>query len=146
MDFSKALIELKKGEKLAREGWNGKGLYVTLVPGLKDIKPSVRMQEAHDIKRDELITIEPYFQIKNAQGTFNTWVPSVSDLLANDWEVLTRSTPRHLCEDAPQAKGSLDDNTYKKAECEGKGHIKVISKEFDSFEDMLEFIDNILKD
>jgi hypothetical protein len=33
----------------------------------------------------ELGEVEPFFIIKNTKGTFNTWVPSVSDLLAEDW-------------------------------------------------------------
>ena len=34
MDFSKALRELKNGNKVARQGWNGKGMYLFLSPSL----------------------------------------------------------------------------------------------------------------
>lgn len=30
MDFGKALAELKQGNKISREGWNGKNQYVVL--------------------------------------------------------------------------------------------------------------------
>lgn len=69
MDFSLALNELEAGHKIARKGWNGKGMWVELrwcTPG-----------------------INPHFVILNAQGTFDTWVPSVSDLLAEDWDIVT---------------------------------------------------------
>lgn len=33
MNFGQALEELKKGGRVAREGWNGKGMFLFLVPG-----------------------------------------------------------------------------------------------------------------
>ena len=33
MDFGKAIEALKAGKKVAREGWNGKGMFLFLVPG-----------------------------------------------------------------------------------------------------------------
>ena len=32
MNFGEALEKLKQREKVAREGWNGKGMYITLIP------------------------------------------------------------------------------------------------------------------
>lgn len=71
-DFGVALKYLENGHKLTREGWNGKGLYVELEKG-------------GDYKFSEIL---PYFVIKNAKNSFNTWVPSVSDLLAKDWQLV----------------------------------------------------------
>lgn len=72
MDFSDALRHLKSGQKLARAGWNGKGMYVQLNP-------------AKDFKNTELC---PFLTIKNVRNSFDTWVPSISDLLATDWEIV----------------------------------------------------------
>lgn len=72
-DFLWGLIKLKQGKIIARRGWNGKGMYVALAG-----------KEINDI-----VTIEPFLVIKNTKGTFNTWVPSISDLLADDWEDVT---------------------------------------------------------
>jgi hypothetical protein len=66
MDFSQALSSLKKGYKVQRSGWNGKGMYVFLNTNIEDI--------------------EPFFVIRTVNKTYNTWVPSISDLLSNDWE------------------------------------------------------------
>lgn len=71
MNFGQALEALKTGKKLAREGWNGKGLCVQLKNG----------------SDYGFLELRPFFVIKNDK-TFNTWVPSVSDVLAEDWEVL----------------------------------------------------------
>jgi uncharacterized protein (UPF0333 family) len=60
---------LKANHKIAREGWNGRDMYIKLVEG-------------HDFEFSELC---PYFVIKNVKNSFNTWVPSISDLLADDW-------------------------------------------------------------
>lgn len=69
MGFDYALKFLKSGEKLTRKGWNGKGLNVKLIES-----------------GDELLkNMQPFFVIKNAEGIVNTWVPSVSDILADDW-------------------------------------------------------------
>jgi hypothetical protein len=35
MDFGKALEELKDGKKVAREGWNGKDMFIYLSKGRK---------------------------------------------------------------------------------------------------------------
>ena len=72
MNFGKALEALKEGKKVARAGWNGKDMYVQLHKG-------------GDYEFSEL---NPFFVIKNVVNSFNTWVPSISDLLAEDWTVL----------------------------------------------------------
>lgn len=72
MNFGQALELLKEGKKVARAGWNGKGLYVSFVKG----------------KDHEHAIIEPFFVINNKLNSFNTWVPSISDVLAEDWSVV----------------------------------------------------------
>lgn len=84
LNFSHALDALKQGNKIQRAGWNGKGMFVYLVPG-GDF-PS--LTEVAKEEFGETATYEPYLAIKNTKGTVNTWVPSVSDLLADDWEVI----------------------------------------------------------
>lgn len=44
--------------------------------------------QAWGLKEGDLFKCNPYFQIKNADGSHSMWVPSVGDLLANDWRVL----------------------------------------------------------
>lgn len=68
-NFGEAIKYLKRGIKVARKGWNGKGMYIECCNG-KD----------HDFS-----IIEPFLLIKNVKNSFNTWVPSISDLLAEDW-------------------------------------------------------------
>ena len=65
MDFGIALGYLKEGKKIARKGWNGKGMFIYYVPG-----GSYRTQ-TEVAKKDfgEYAVYEPYFAIKNVKGT-----------------------------------------------------------------------------
>jgi hypothetical protein len=85
MNFSQALYALKRGEKVARKGWNGKNQFVYMVAG--DKFPA-QNKAIKGYFKDDLVPYLPYFALKNAQDTVATWVPSVGDLLAEDWEVV----------------------------------------------------------
>lgn len=86
MSFGQALIALKAGKKLAREGWNGKGLFVYFVSAGRY---PAKMAVAHELAGDDgCVAYEPYFAIKNIKGTVSTWVPSINDCLAEDWRVV----------------------------------------------------------
>lgn len=69
MPFEAALHLVKKGYLIQRKGWNGKGMHI-------------------EMRDNKTWGIEPFFVIKGADGRINTWVPSVSDLLAEDWVIV----------------------------------------------------------
>jgi hypothetical protein len=86
MDFSKALLCLKAGERVARAGWNGKGMFLFLVPG-----------STFKVNRPPLLGIYPegtevqyhaHIDMKTAQGYVVPWLASQADLLAEDWVVI----------------------------------------------------------
>lgn len=82
-NFEQALTALKRGLIAARAGWNGKGMFVYLVP------PASYQAQTGVAKfffgEAALVPYNGYFALKCADNTVNTWVPSVSDLLADDW-------------------------------------------------------------
>lgn len=84
-DFSGALVGLRQGRKLQREGWNGKGMFVYLVPAAS--YPAQRNENGTmlGIFPDDMVPYRPYLAMKTAQGDVVPWVASQSDLLANDW-------------------------------------------------------------
>lgn len=89
-DFSQALVYLKAGQKLTRTGWNGKGLFVVMQKAYPNgINCNKQTAEAWGLNEGDLFKVNPYFQIKNANGTHSMWVPSVGDLLAEDWHLVT---------------------------------------------------------
>lgn len=90
MKFENVLPLLKDGEKAFRLGWNGRGMYVVRQKGYPDGIPSNKQTaEAWDLKEGDLFKVEPYLQIKNANGSHAMWVPSVGDIFAEDWEIIS---------------------------------------------------------
>ncbi len=72
LDFGEALAELKSGERVAREGWNGKSMWVELQ--IPDENSKMR---------------RPYLYMSPIGGALVPWVASQTDLLAEDWFVVT---------------------------------------------------------
>lgn len=85
LPFGLALELLLRGEAIAREGWNGRGMFVYLVPG-NAYPASTNVAKAHF--GDALVPYNAYFAIKGVDGRVSTWVPSVGDCLAGDWRVV----------------------------------------------------------
>ena len=88
-DFGEALKLLKQGKKVARKGWNGKGQFVVYQKGYPNGIPcNKQTAEAWGINEGDLFRCEPYLQIRTADGSHAMWSPSVTDCLAEDWEVV----------------------------------------------------------
>lgn len=85
--FSAALVLIKNGERVCREGWNGKDMFIFLVPGSTFI-----------VNRPPLLGIYPkgteinyhaHIDMKTANGQVVPWVASQTDLLATDWMLIS---------------------------------------------------------
>ena len=96
MDFGEAIQALKEGHKLAREGWNGKGMWVVLMPALS-LPPynsqsdgaRVNDRTAKHIGCDTPLDSQPYIVMWTAKGQWQPgWLASQADMLAEDWEVV----------------------------------------------------------
>jgi hypothetical protein len=87
MTFGEALEAVKRGYKIARKGWNGKGMFVVYQKGYPQGIPSnEQTAKAWGINPGDLFKCEPYLQIKMVNGSHSMWVPSINDCLAEDWE------------------------------------------------------------
>lgn len=83
MNFGEALDLLKRGERVARAGWNGKGMWLALVEATQwsaDGSPSVAPVPGSHLKR------LPWIGMKTADNGFVPWLASQTDILAEDWE------------------------------------------------------------
>lgn len=95
MDFGEALKELKSGKKAAREGWNGKNMFICLMGPLvlpayntQGTDRKVNDRTAKHIGEDTPLDSQPYFAMWTAQGKWQPgWLASQADLLADDWMV-----------------------------------------------------------
>ena len=86
MNFGDAVKVLKEGKRVARMGWNGRGMFVVYQKGYpQGINCNKQTAEAWGINEGDLFRCEPYLQIKRVNGSHAMWVPSINDVLAEDW-------------------------------------------------------------
>jgi len=77
--FGEAIIALKAGRKVARQGWNGKGMWLAL-----------QVPDANSKMTLPYVYIEyPLGHIAYPEGSRVPWLASQTDMLAEDWEVVT---------------------------------------------------------
>lgn len=71
LNFGDALVALRAGYKVTRQGWNGKSMWLHLqVP---DASSKMTL---------------PYIYMKTVQDDFVPWVASQTDLLTEDWVII----------------------------------------------------------
>lgn len=88
-DFGEALKAVKSGKRISREGWNGKGMFVVYQKAYPDGIPCNRQTaEAWGLNEGDLFKCEPYLQISTVDGSHAMWVPSIRDVLAEDWFII----------------------------------------------------------
>jgi hypothetical protein len=89
MNFGDALAALKQGKRVARKGWNGKNMSVAYQKGYPDGIPcNKNTAQAWGMEEGELFKCRPYLQMRCADGTFQMWLASQSDILADDWYIV----------------------------------------------------------
>jgi hypothetical protein len=85
-DFGIAIYHLKRGARVARDGWNGKNMFLYLVPGSTFV-----------VNRAPLLGIYPegtairyhaHIDMKTAGGDCVPWLASQTDMLAEDWRLV----------------------------------------------------------
>lgn len=89
MTFGMAIEAMKAGHRLAREGWNGKGMWVVYRTGYPDGIPcNKNTADAVGIPEGSLFKVRPYLQMKCVDDSFQMWLASQSDMLAEDWYIV----------------------------------------------------------
>ena len=92
MSFGLAIEALKLGKRVSRAGWNGKGMWLVLVPGT----PSAQLREGspyHAALGLPECEILPHIDMWTVNGEGRRamlpgWLASQSDMLADDWQVI----------------------------------------------------------
>ena len=83
MNFGQALEHVKLGGRAAREGWNGKKMFIFLVQG-----------STFEVNRAPLLGIypegtvinyNPHIDMRTADGSITPWLASQADMIENDW-------------------------------------------------------------
>lgn len=83
MNFGLAIEAAKKGRKIARKGWNGKGQYVELASGIAYVGPDGKIVNAeHEAIGSRALAFV------GTSGVQMGWLASQADMLADDWEIV----------------------------------------------------------
>lgn len=84
LTFGEAIDALKEGNKVARGGWNGKGMFLYHVP--ENSYPAIT-----DIAKETFpsgqVPYGAYIAMKTAQDNVVPWLASQTDVLAEDWVI-----------------------------------------------------------
>ena len=83
MSFGLAIEAAKKGKRIARKGWNGKGQYVELATAICYASPNGAVVNAeHDAIGNQALAFV------GTSGVQMGWLASQADMLADDWEIV----------------------------------------------------------
>ena len=94
MRFGEAIEKALEGKKIARHGWNGKGMYVYMTKGrlvpTDEWEAGMPSQELTEVEKEKgYVNILPHLDMKTAQDTrIIGWSASQTDMLADDWYVV----------------------------------------------------------
>ena len=91
MTFGLAVEAMKKGLKVSREGWTGRGMFIYMTPGSK--VPRHHLRKETEIALEDLmgltVTFGAHIDMKAADGTIVIgWLASQTDMLAEDWKLV----------------------------------------------------------
>lgn len=87
MSFGHALLALEAGHRVARAGWNGKGMFLVYVPGT----PGVEFKDGSPYRNAGIVMtdINPHIDMFTADACFQPgWLASQTDMLAKDWTIV----------------------------------------------------------
>lgn len=101
LSFGEAVVAMKNGRTVAREGWNGKGLFVfmqvpatiskDIVPKMQSLPPAVKEIFAKRFEdpaqQIDAIYYSNQMALVGPSNTVNGWAPSASDALSDDWYI-----------------------------------------------------------
>lgn len=93
--FGYAVDALKQGKRVARAGWNGKGMFVfrqvpaeipsDVIPNMQSLPNSVKAEFG---RRGGSIRYSDQLALVKPDNSISGWAPSTADSLAEDWEIL----------------------------------------------------------
>lgn len=85
LTFGMVVELLKTGAKMARRGWNGRGMFIYYVHANKYLAQSKAAREYFG--EDAMVPYRDYIAMKTVNEEVVPWVASQSDILAEDWEI-----------------------------------------------------------
>jgi DNA-binding beta-propeller fold protein YncE len=87
MTFGQAIEALKVGQKVARAGWNGKGMFLYYVPAAEYPASRNTLGTMVGFFPNDMVPYGAYIAMKTAQNNVVPWLASQTDVLAEDWSI-----------------------------------------------------------
>lgn len=84
LTFGDAVEAMKRGFKVVRQGWNGKGIFLYYVPA-QSYPATTDIAKLHF---GETVPYEPYIAMKHVGNKVVPWLASQTDILADDWQII----------------------------------------------------------
>lgn len=92
LTFGLALEALKRGHKICREGWNGKGMFLFLLPAGTIPKSAIHdpaLAKVLESNGKDHFEALGSVRMKTADDKILTgWLASQTDMLSEDWQIL----------------------------------------------------------
>jgi hypothetical protein len=88
MTFGLAIEAMKRGQKVARAGWNGKNMFLYYVPANEYPAQRNVLQTMVGVFENDMVPYGAYIAMKTAQNNVVPWLASQTDMLANDWSIV----------------------------------------------------------
>ena len=82
LSFGDAITYLKLGKRVARAGWNGKGMYLVY---FSPVGHGLEMLTVYDKEEGTTLPLLPFILMKTADNMYVPWLASQTDMLSNDW-------------------------------------------------------------
>ena len=83
MNFGEAIIAMRKGKRLQRKGWNGKGQYIELATNISYVNAD---GEVVNCLHENIGSYAVAFV--GTSGVQMGWLASQADMLAEDWQIV----------------------------------------------------------
>lgn len=87
MDYPSALLLIKDGARVARSGWNGKGMWIMRIASWRAELPAQMAADSHG-PFHEWRGYLPFIAMFTADKYLVPWLCSQTDMLATDWELV----------------------------------------------------------
>lgn len=98
LTFGLAIEALRSGKKVARAGWNGKGMWLRFIDPYAQHPDSIAGRcdgvrtnpyfKAADNNAEAQGTMLPWIGMKTSDDKFVPWLASQTDMLAEDWTIV----------------------------------------------------------
>lgn len=91
LNFGQALEALKSGKRVSRSGWNGKGMYLWLMPAAKvkaEWCKEPHLRSLAEANGGEIEAVGSIRMLTADKKVLTGWLASQSDMLAEDWATL----------------------------------------------------------